>query len=86
MAAGLPVVSTKLDGLVQTFGDGAGITWASDSKVVIRAASKLSQRTESELTKVSQLQRGAVSEIFGIESAVDKFEETLSALSKGGIR
>ena len=84
MAAGLPVVSTRLDGLVQTFGEGAGITWASDSKGVIRVASKLSQRTESELTKVSQLQFGSVSEIFGVESAVDKFEETLSALSAGG--
>jgi glycosyltransferase involved in cell wall biosynthesis len=86
MAAGLPVVSTKLDGLDQTFGDRAGITWASDSKAVIRAASKLSQQNESELRKVSQLQLGAVSEIFDVESAVDKFEETLSALSEGGIK
>ena len=84
MAASLPVVSTRLDGLVQTFGEGAGITWASDSKGVIRVASKLSQRTESELTKVSQLQFGSVSKIFGVESAVDKFEETLSAFSEGG--
>jgi glycosyltransferase involved in cell wall biosynthesis len=86
MAAGLPVVSTKLDGLVQTFGDDAGITWASDSKAVIRAASKLSQQNESELRKVSQLQLGAVSEIFDVESAVEKFEETLSALSERGIK
>jgi glycosyltransferase involved in cell wall biosynthesis len=86
MAVGLPVVSTKLDGLDQTFGDRAGITWANDSKAVIRAASKLSQQNESELKKVSQLQLGAVSEIFDVESAVDKFEETLSALSEGGIK
>jgi glycosyltransferase involved in cell wall biosynthesis len=84
MAAGLPVVSTRLDGLEQTFGDRAGITWASDSKGVIRAASKLSQLTESDLREVSQLQLGAVSEIFGVESAVDKFEETLIAISEGG--
>jgi glycosyltransferase involved in cell wall biosynthesis len=86
MAAGLPVVSTKLDGLVQTFGDGAGINWASDSKGVIRDASKLSQGTESELTKFSQLQLGVVSEIFCVESAVSKFEETLNALSEGGTK
>lgn len=84
MAAGLPVVSTRLDGLEQTFGNRAGITWASDSKGVIRATSKLSQQTESELAKVSQLQLDDVSEIFGVESAVDKFEETLIALSAGG--
>ena len=86
MAVGLPVVSTRLDGLEQTFGDRAGITWASDSKGVIRAASKLSQQTESELRKVSELQLGSVSEIFGVEAAVDKFEETLSFLSGGGIK
>jgi glycosyltransferase involved in cell wall biosynthesis len=84
MAAGLPVVSTRLDGLEQTFGDRAGITWASDSKDVLRSASKLSQLTESELGKISELQLGAVSEIFGVEAAVDKFEETLMALSEGG--
>jgi glycosyltransferase involved in cell wall biosynthesis len=84
MAAGLPVVSTRLDGLEQTFGERAGITWASDSRGVIRAASKLSQQTEAELGGISKLQLGAVSEIFGVESAVDRFEETLSALAAGG--
>ena len=86
MAAGLPVVSTRLDGLEQTFGERSGITWASDSKDVIRAALKLSQQTEAELGSVSKLQLGSVSEIFGVESAVDKFEETLSALSGGGAK
>lgn len=85
MAAGVPVVSTRLDGLERTFGDRAGITWASDPKDVLRAASKLSQLTESELGKISELQLGAVSEIFGVESAVDKFEETLIALSEKGV-
>jgi glycosyltransferase involved in cell wall biosynthesis len=84
MAAGLPVVSTRLDGLEQTFGERAGITWASDSRGVIRAASKLSQQTEAELRRISELQLGAVSEIFGVESAVDKFEESITALSAGG--
>jgi glycosyltransferase involved in cell wall biosynthesis len=82
MAAGVPVVSTRLDGLEQTFGDRAGITWASDSKGVFRSASKLSQLTKSELGKISELQLGAVSGIFGVESAVDEFEETLMALSE----
>jgi len=86
MAAGLPVVSTRLDGLVQTFGDRAGITWASDSKDVIEAALKLSLQTEAQLRNNSELQLAAVSEVFGVEAAVDKFEETLSALSEGGSR
>jgi glycosyltransferase involved in cell wall biosynthesis len=84
MAAGLPVASTRLDGLEQTFGDRAGITWSNDSKGVIRAASKLSQLTEIQVREVSELQLGVVSEIFGVKSAVDEFEETLIALSERG--
>ncbi|KGA21260.1 hypothetical protein GM51_2990 [freshwater metagenome] len=84
MAAGLPVVSTKLDGLAQTFGERAGITWASDSRGVIRAASKLSQQTDAELRTIGEQQLGAVSELFSIKSALDKFEETLASLSIGG--
>ena len=84
MAAGLPVVSTRLDGLEQTFGERAGITWASDSRGVIRAASKLSQQTEAELRTIGEQQLGAVSEVFSVESAVDKFEETLASISIGG--
>jgi glycosyltransferase involved in cell wall biosynthesis len=81
MAAGLPVVSTRLDGLEQTFGGYSGITWATDSKGVVRAASKLSQQTEAELRMIGEQQLGAVSEIFSVESAVDNFEETLASLS-----
>ena len=84
MAAGLPVVSTRLDGLKQTFGDNSGITWATDSRGVVRAASKLSQQTEAELRTIGEQQLVAVSEIFSVESAVDKFEEALASLSIGG--
>jgi glycosyltransferase involved in cell wall biosynthesis len=83
MAAALPVVSTRLHGLEQTFGGNSGITWATDSGGVVRAASKLSQQTEAELRTISEQQLGAVSEVFCVESAVDKFEETLIALSEG---
>jgi glycosyltransferase involved in cell wall biosynthesis len=84
MAAGLPVVSTKLDGLEQTFGNRAGITWASDSKTVIQAATKLAQQPEAELRNAVKLQLDAVSKIFNVQAAVDNFEEALVSLSKGG--
>jgi glycosyltransferase involved in cell wall biosynthesis len=84
MAAGLPVVSTKLDGLEQTFGNRAGITWASDSKTVIQAATRLAQQPESELRNAVKLQLDAVSQIFGVQAAVDNFEEALVSLSKRG--
>jgi glycosyltransferase involved in cell wall biosynthesis len=84
MAAGLPVVSTKLDGLEQTFGNRAGITWASDSKTVIQGATRLAQQPEAELRNAVKLQLDAVSKIFNVQAAVDNFKEALVSLSKGG--
>jgi glycosyltransferase involved in cell wall biosynthesis len=86
MASGLPVVSTKLDGLEQTFGNRAGITWASDSRAVIQAATSLAQRSDAELRNIVKLQLDAVSQIFDVQAAVDNFEDTLDGLSSGGSR
>ncbi len=86
MAAGLPVVSTKLGGLDETFGNRAGITWASDSKAVIQAATRLAQQPDAELRNAVKLQLHAVSQIFGVQAAVDNFEEALVSLSKGGTK
>jgi glycosyltransferase involved in cell wall biosynthesis len=84
MAAGLPVVSTKLDGLEQTFGNRAGITWASDSRAVIQTATRLAQRPDAELRNAVKLQLDAVSQNFDVQAAVDNFEEALVGLSKRG--
>ena len=81
MAAGLPVVSTRLQGLHQTFGEDSGIAWAEDAKAVMKAAIQLVDKTDVELTKVGQLQLSAVSKIFSVEAAVDKFEESLTNIS-----
>jgi glycosyltransferase involved in cell wall biosynthesis len=81
MAAGLPVVSTKLEGLHQTFGDDSGIVWAEDANAVMKAAIQLVDKTDTELARVSQMQLDAVSKIFGVELAVDKFEESLLNIS-----
>ena len=81
MAAGLPVVSTKLEGLHQTFGDNSGIDWAEDANAVMKAAIQLVDKTDTELARVSQKQLDAVSKIFGVELAVDKFEESLFNIS-----
>ena len=84
IAAGLPVVSTKLDGLEQTFGNRAGITWASDSRAVIQAATRLALQPGAELRNTVKVQLDAVSKIFDVQAAVDNFEEALVCLSKGG--
>jgi glycosyltransferase involved in cell wall biosynthesis len=84
MAASLPVVSTKLDGLEQTFSNRAGITWASDSRAVIQAATSLSQQSDAELRRIAEIQLDTLSKIFDVQAAVGNFEESLVRLSKAG--
>jgi glycosyltransferase involved in cell wall biosynthesis len=81
MAAGLPVVSTRLQGLHQTFGEDSGIAWAEDAKAVMKAAIQLVDKADVELARIGQTQLSAVSNIFSVEAAVDKFEESLTNIS-----
>jgi glycosyltransferase involved in cell wall biosynthesis len=81
MAVGLPVVSTRLHGLHQTFGEDSGIAWAEDARAVMKATIQLVDKTDVELTKVGQLQLSAVSKIFSVEAAVNEFEESLISIS-----
>ena len=81
MAAGLPVVSTRLQGLHQTFGEDSGIAWADDARAVMKAAIQLVDKTDVELARIGKMQLSAVSKIFSVESAVDKFEESLINIS-----
>ncbi len=83
MAAGLPVVSTKLKGLTKTFGEYSGISWAADSKEVVGNAIKLAKHSDENLLEISQIQFAAVSKIFDVESAVAEFEKSLIELSRG---
>jgi glycosyltransferase involved in cell wall biosynthesis len=81
MAASLPVVSTRLQGLHQTFGEDSGIAWAEDAKAVMKAAIQLVDKADVELARIGQTQLSAVSNIFSVEAAVDKFEESLTNIS-----
>ena len=81
MAAGLPVVSTRLKGLHQTFAEDSGIAWADDAEAVIKAAIQLVDKEDVELAQIGLMQLSAVSKHFSVESAVDRFEETLTNIS-----
>jgi glycosyltransferase involved in cell wall biosynthesis len=81
MAALLPVVSTRLQGLHQTFGEDSGIAWAEDARAVMKAAIQLVDKTDVELARIGKMQLSAVSKIFSVEAAVDKFEESLINIS-----
>lgn len=83
MAAGLPVVSTELEGLAKTFGEDSGISWAHDSNKVVRVATELAQSSDESLLKISQTQFAAVSKIFDVESAVAELEKSLIELRRG---
>jgi glycosyltransferase involved in cell wall biosynthesis len=81
MASGLPVVTTRLDGLYKTFGDSSGLTWSVGSEGLIAEAIALAEN-KTQLIENARLQLETVSATFGIEPAVDSFESVIRAVSK----
>jgi len=81
MASGLPVVTTKLDGLYKTFGDTSGLTWSEGSEGLIIKALAFAE-DESKLEANARLQLQTVSTKFGITTAVDAFEATIRSATK----
>lgn len=86
MAAGLPVVSTKLDGLYSVFENQTVIVWAEDARAVIREASKLVEHNRVE--PGSAKANSSHSDLSGFDPAiaVEKFEASLKALAGSGTR
>jgi glycosyltransferase involved in cell wall biosynthesis len=81
MAAGLAVVSTKLDGLYTVFEDQTGIIWAKDARAAIREASNLvEQKSVEPGDSREKLSESALSR-FDPVIALDRFEASLKALS-----
>lgn len=86
MAAGLPVVSTKLDGLYSVFENQTGIVWAGDARAVIREASKLvEQNSVASGGAKANSSHSALTE-FDPAIAVDRFVASLKALAGSGTR
>jgi glycosyltransferase involved in cell wall biosynthesis len=81
MASGLPVVTTKLDGLYKTFGDTSGLTWSAGSEGLMDKALALADDA-TRLAENAGLQLQTVSTLFGIDSAVDAFEATIRSATK----
>lgn len=81
MASGLPVVTSKLDGLYKTFGDTSGLTWSEGSEGLIGKALSLAE-DETRLEANARLQLQTVSTKFGIKTAVDAFEATIRSATK----
>ena len=81
MASGLPVVTTKLDGLYKTFGDSSGLVWSVGSEGLIGEAIALAEN-KTRLVENARLQLETVSKKFGVDSAVTAFESAIRAVSK----
>ena len=80
MAAGLPVVSTKLDGLFSVFENHPQITWESDPAAVMAKACELAQRSNDSLELGSA--SASALESFSPKETVDAFEKDLIVLAR----
>jgi len=79
MASGLPVVTTKLDGLSSIFEHQAGVQAVSDSSQVLAAAVSMLENAEREM--LGNANRVAVARKFDVKNAVQNLEQRLLTLA-----
>ena len=77
MAAAVPVVSTKLEGIFETFGPDSGISWAEDPAEVLRHALNLANDKEARAF-ATQAQTRCLEETLKIEASISNFEHLLA--------
>ena len=80
MAAGLPVVSTKLDGLFSVFENHPQITWESDPAAVMAKACEMAKGSKDALE--FDYASASALESFSPKDTVDAFEKDLVVLSR----
>ena len=80
LAAGIPVVSTQLDGLFKTFGNESGIRWANGASEIIDSSIDILD-SASKLQAMAELGLSSVNELFGVAKAVDAFEGTIGSMT-----
>jgi glycosyltransferase involved in cell wall biosynthesis len=78
MAAKLPVVSTRLEGLVQTFGEDSSLVYVDSSEGVYQAAQKL--YSSPGLAKIGEGNLKAVKQKFSLDNTVKAMELRLEQL------
>ena len=79
LAAGIPVVSTQLDGLFKTFGNEAGVKWASGASDILDSCIDI-LGSESKLHDMADLGLSSVNDLFGVAKAVDAFESAIGSM------
>jgi glycosyltransferase involved in cell wall biosynthesis len=76
MASGRPVVSTKLRGLYETFGDTSGIVWVEEPFEVASAAAALARNKPRMLQNVA-IQTETVARVLDMNKCIDSFTSTI---------
>lgn len=82
MAVGLPVVSTKLEGLHAAFSETSGITWVEDESQVAEKCLDLLNSEPQNIEQIRHLQLLTVKRLFSVQSTVSALESTLFTLVK----
>jgi len=87
MAVGIPVVSTKLDGLYAAFGDKSGIIWALNPRDVTVKAIEVLSKNRLEIRTQTKLQIASISNLFTPERVTSALESSLAGITnKGKVR
>jgi glycosyltransferase involved in cell wall biosynthesis len=86
LASGLPVVSTRLDGLVGVFGNHGGIEWASSPEGVIALAMKNTEEKSGTESTKDNVNPTSLRHLFSPSNTVDKFESSLITLTESLVR
>lgn len=81
MAAGLPVVSTNLEGLMMTFESNKSLKFESNPKSVIESALEL-LRDRGSLRAMGESNKATIANLFSREGAVKEFENALLSLGE----
>jgi glycosyltransferase involved in cell wall biosynthesis len=84
MAVGIPVVSTKLDGLYAAFGDKSGIIWALDPRDVTVKAIEVLSKNSLDIRTQTKLQIDSVSSLFTPERVTTALEGSLAEITNKG--
>ena len=85
LAAGLPVVSTKLEGLLSVFHNQKSVTWAEDARAVIRDAIQIKEKRIVAPRATSIDSSDSVLSIFEPEITASLFEASLTDLAQRSI-
>ncbi len=83
LAAGIPTISTKLDGLYSSLGKEAGIVWVEKPEDVIQAAVDLKSKSSIDINIKVNMGRDFITKNFDKNESVIDFEKTILEVIAG---